>query len=165
MNSVESILKNEIDYPSEKKEDHILDIYKLYVDMTDKLSNRRHLTNTWFLTLNTTIMTIAGFLLSKNLETIMLIIILLAGFVNCILWNRLIASYKRLNTARFKVIQEIEEQLPIKTFCKEWDLLNNDRNSKQFYSLTKIENKIPLIFALLYIIIGLFQFLNLEIAL
>jgi hypothetical protein len=45
---------------SEKYQIAILEQYKLYVEMADRISNRRGLTNTFFLTLNTVIFTIIG---------------------------------------------------------------------------------------------------------
>src|SRR3954447_24563600 len=49
----------------EKYQAAILEQYKLYVEMADRISNRRGLTNTFFLTLNTAIFTIIGFFCSK----------------------------------------------------------------------------------------------------
>jgi hypothetical protein len=38
----------------------LLEQYKLYVEMADRISQRRGLTNTFFLTLNTAIFTLVG---------------------------------------------------------------------------------------------------------
>ena len=46
-------------------EHHILDQYKLYVEMADRISSRRNSANIFFLTLNSTILTIIGFLFEK----------------------------------------------------------------------------------------------------
>ena len=45
---------------SEKYQAAILEQYKLYVEMADRISNRRGLTNTFFLTINTAIFTVIG---------------------------------------------------------------------------------------------------------
>src|SRR6266511_1103315 len=44
----------------ERYQSAILEQYKLYVEMADRISARRGLANTFFLTLNTTIFTVIG---------------------------------------------------------------------------------------------------------
>jgi hypothetical protein len=44
---------------------HILEQYKIYVEMADRISSRRNLANVFFLTINTTLITVVGFLFTK----------------------------------------------------------------------------------------------------
>jgi hypothetical protein len=48
--------------PAEKYQAAILEQYKIYLEMADRISARRGLTNTFFLTLNTLILTTIGVL-------------------------------------------------------------------------------------------------------
>jgi hypothetical protein len=50
-------------YPggAEKYVDALLEQYALYVEMADRISSRRGLANTFFLTLNSAILTLVGF--------------------------------------------------------------------------------------------------------
>ena len=46
-------------------QNHIIEQYKVYVEMADRISARRNLTNIFFLTLNTTILGAIGFSFEK----------------------------------------------------------------------------------------------------
>jgi len=120
--------------------------YKLYVDMSDKISSRRLTANTFFLTLNSAILAF------QSLITLSLIIAF-AGIVLGYMWNRLIRSYGQLNEAKFKVIHKIEKKLPYKLFDAEWEALERGKNSKTYLSFTSIEKYIPIVFISLHLII------------
>lgn len=147
----------------EKYKEHILEQYKIYIDMADKISDRRHNTNNFFLTLNTGIISaigIAGFIekdkLIINKDFIFFLTIGLLFF--CFAWYRLIRSYKDLNSAKFKVIHEIEKKLPIKPFDSEWEALTKGENRSIYLPFSNIEIFIPVIFALLNLTIMIYLF-------
>jgi hypothetical protein len=45
---------------NEAKTDRLLEQYKIYVEMADRISSRRALTNTFFLTINTAVFALVG---------------------------------------------------------------------------------------------------------
>ena len=47
----------------DKYVDHLLDQYKIYIDSTEKISDRRLKTNEFFLGLNTGLVTLLGFVI------------------------------------------------------------------------------------------------------
>jgi hypothetical protein len=109
---------------ADKYRDHLLEQYKAYSESAQKNSDRRNTANVYFLTINTALITILGYLQVKqaaNVEIAAYVLIALAGIVISFMWYRLIRSYKDLNTAKFKVIHEIEKQLPIRPFGAEWE--------------------------------------------
>jgi len=120
--------------------------YKLYVDMSDKISSRRLTANTFFVTLNSAILAFQSFIALS-------LIIALAGVVLGYMWYKLICSYSKLNEAKFKVIHEIENKLPYKLFDAEWEALERGKNSKVYLSFTSIEKYIPIVFIMLHLII------------
>lgn len=141
---------------NEKYQDHLFEQYKLYVEMADKLSERRNVANTFFLTLNTLIIGIAGFsynnLLQLKYKSI-LIIPLIAVLSLSYAWRRLLVSYKQLNTAKFVVIGEYENLLPTRPYIEaEWKALGYGKDPKLYKPLTDVENWIPVIFGALYVI-------------
>ena len=149
----------------EQYQNHLLEQYKIYVEMTDQISNRRNLANTFFLTLHTLIIASVGFLYEKlPYFTYRWIVILplVAVLLLCYVWWRLIIAYKQLNTAKFLVINEYEKRLPTRPFvAAEWRALGEGKNPKVYKSLSDIEKWIPLIFACLYFLgVGLFIFLK-----
>ena len=91
--------------------DHCLTLYQGYIESADRISERRHGANTFFLTVNTALLGITGYLQAAGAHLLWLVA--LAGVVLGYTWFRLIKSYRSLNTAKFKVIHEIEQQLPL----------------------------------------------------
>jgi hypothetical protein len=153
---------------SDKYYDHLLEQYKLYLTLTDKISDRRSAANTFFLTLNTGLISAIGitsFLSSKG-ETAnsakageMNLLFILAGFamiVLCYSWYRLIRSYRDLNSAKFKVVHEIEKLLPIKPYDAEWEAVGRGNNKKLYFPFTHIEIYVPWIFMALHIALVIF---------
>lgn len=46
--------------------EHLLEQYKIYISSTEKISDRRQKANEFFLALNTALVTLLGFVISKN---------------------------------------------------------------------------------------------------
>lgn len=141
---------------NEKYQEHLFEQYKLYVEMADRLSERRTLSNTFFLTLHTLIIGIAGFsynsLLTLQFKWI-LVLPLIAVLSLCYAWRRMLNSYKQLNTAKFAVISEYENLLPTRPYVEaEWKALGYGKDPKLYRALTDVETWIPFIFAVLYVI-------------
>jgi hypothetical protein len=147
----------EKDYGDTYKKD-LLEQYKLCAEMADRISARRSLANNFFLSLNTLLVTIIGILpkidpASVNFTYAWAIIASIAGILFCLLWSAIIRCYRDLNTAKFKVINEIEKKLPVAAFQTEWNCLNCINPSKsngKYPQLTKIEYWVPVLFGALY---------------
>lgn len=95
-----------------------------------------------FITLNTALFAVITFTL--DYRSILLSAI---GIAICILWICTINSYKKLNSVKYEIINEIESKLPLAPFTSEWDRLNNKYD---YVRLTKIEKFIPWMFIILY---------------
>lgn len=161
----DSLFSQEEKAYGEKYKDHILEQYKTYLNMTDKISERRHTMNNFFLTLNTGIISaigIAGFFekdkMSINKDYVFFLTISLLIF--CYVWYRLIRSYKDLNSAKFKVIHEIEKKLPIKPFDSEWEALARGKDSSVYLPFSKIEKYVPITFAVLHILLTIYLWMK-----
>ncbi len=136
--------------PEKLKElDIIFKQYKLCVEMANHISARRATANGFYLTANTIIVT--GISIFIESDTLYLIILpLIIGVLFCISWHYLIDQYKKLNGAKFQVINKIEEMLPVKAFGVEWQLLKSGKERKIYWPLTHIEGKIPLFLSSFY---------------
>lgn len=151
-------LWSDVSYESnEQRREHILEQYKLYVEMADRISNRRDVANAFFLTLNGIILGTAGTLIEKaaNFENKWLFLFpALVLLLQCYFWWRLILSYKQLNGAKFRIIGRFEDQLPASPYGKaEWQgLLSEGKNRKLYWPLTHLEANIPIIFGVSYLV-------------
>jgi hypothetical protein len=136
--------------------DHLLEQYKLYVASAESTSNKRGLSNTFFLTLHTLIITTLGIMYENGYTVhskLIIIFILIALLALCWVWIRMNISYKQLNNAKFKVIGAFEENFPAKPFVfAEWKMLGEGKDINLYTPLGDIENLVPGIFAALYIL-------------
>lgn len=125
-----------------------LDLYKLAVEMADRVSARRATANAFFLTVNTALM---AFVSSGSLNALWLVA--LAGIALSVTWWVLLKSYRDLNAAKFGVITEMENHLEVKVFEDEWKRLKEKRQEGwpgKYAEFGTVERFVPLIFAALY---------------
>ena len=164
-NTVESIEYQHINQPNvigmtqkdygENYQAHLLEQYKLYVQITDKISTRRSQMNSFYISLPTGLLAFLSLVAEKKLasefqNTVFLAIAIL-GLILCFLWYVNIQSYKQLNSGKFKVIHEMEKHLPFACYDLEWDTLKKNKNNKGYLNQTSIQKNIPLAFATPYV--------------
>ncbi len=149
-------------YHTDKKlyQDHILEQYKIYVQMADQISSRRNLANVFFVTINSTSLGVIGFSLEKlkPIQNVQLIFVPVAAVsILCIVWWWLIKSYRNLNSAKYKVIGLLEKRLPASPYWEaEWTELGKGKDPKKYLPLTTLENFVPIIFIIFYIIVAIY---------
>lgn len=146
--------KTEESYGAEYKK-HLLEQYKLFIGSAEKVSDRRQNANNYFLAINTAIISFLGLIYEIKIKDISVICILLSivGIFICGIFYFLINSYKQLNSGKFKVIHEIELELPLALYQREWEILGEGKNKCQYWPFSHIEIKIPFIFGLIYLIL------------
>jgi len=138
-------------YPAQEKyQAHLLDQYKLYVEMADRVSSRRLSTNSYFLSINSAILAFLGYVTSKNSNEY-LCLLGISGIPISILWFFSITSYRDLNTAKFKVIHQIEKQLPLSLYYAEWNAMGCGKNPALYRPLSHIERIVPWVFFVLHL--------------
>lgn len=136
----------------EKHQAHLLDQYKLYVEMADRISARRQTANSYFLSINTALVGFVGYLTSKESSDYYWLLPF-AGVSLSYLWYRLICSYRDMNTAKFKVIHEIEKALPLSPYDAEWEAIGRGEQPKLYKPFTHIETGAPWVFILLHVFV------------
>ena len=125
-----------------------LELYKLAVEMADRVSARRATANAFFLTVNTALL---AFVSSRSLNALWLVA--LAGIALSATWWVLLKSYRDLNAAKFQVITEMENNLDAKIFDDEWKRLKENRPEGwqgRYAEFGAVERFVPLIVAVLY---------------
>lgn len=128
---------------------HLLEQYKLYVDSAQKVSEKRISASNYLLTVSSSLLTLFGIVVTQVTGT-WLIMIPIAGLLVTLAWYWTVRSYKDLNSAKFKVIHELEEHLPAALFAYEWHHCEQGKGNA-YKPITHIERWIPGIFALVYI--------------
>jgi hypothetical protein len=152
--AVRQTLWNTGEHHSADEHSVIFELYKLYVEMADRVSARRGLTNVFFLSLNTAIFAAIGALWKGHLSfpPWILVFPLLALLVQCGAWFLLVRSYRQLNSAKYIVIGALEERLPASPYWKaEWKALGEGKDRSKYWPVTHLEQWVPFIFAATYI--------------
>jgi hypothetical protein len=144
---------------------HLLEQYKLYVQMADKISERRQSANSFFLTINTALIAFLGLVASPNVggdagvaanpPLPWVLVVSAAGVVLCYSWFRLVRSYKDLNSGKFKVVHAIESRLPSSPYDAEWEAVGRGEDPMLYLPFTHVEIWIPWVFAALYILLAI----------
>lgn len=144
--------------PNDIPDPRILDLYKMAVEMADRISARRGTANAFFLTVQTTLISVVGLSAStlKQSPWWITLAVCLAGVTLSVSWWLQLRSYRDLNGAKFRVINTIEQHLPVKIFSEEWEFLKQDPIPswrKRYAELGAVERVVPVVFALLYFLL------------
>ena len=81
------------------------------------------------------------------------------GILFCLVWQKLILSYRSLNSSKFDVIQLIEQNLPLAPYTAEEMVQKSGQTIHK--ALTTTEKHVPLIFGILHIVVAFSQIGNL----
>jgi hypothetical protein len=152
------------------------------VEMADRVSSRRAGANTFFLTLNTTLAAVVGIVSSArkpsphgavpSFDAYGLVLTAVAGIVLALVWRALLRYYRRLNAAKFDVINALEKQLPTQPYTEEWAILHPNEQGEEDATIewwqmverwrrwrrktkhreaTVVEQVVPLVFVAIYV--------------
>ena len=164
----------------------LLELYKNAVEMADRVSSRRASANTFFLTLNTALTAVVGIVSSARkppphgiapaFDAFGLVATAVAGVVLALVWRALLAYYRRLNAAKFDVINKLEQRLPVQPYADEWAILHPGepiksepelqrrqvvkrlrrwRRKTRHREATVIEQVVPFVFVAIYAVLAL----------
>ncbi|MDG9709151.1 RipA family octameric membrane protein [Streptomyces sp. DH10] len=162
MSDIGDVLWNEAVGPSgyteaeDRYRQAVLEQYKLCVEMADRVSSRRALTNTFFLSLNSAVVAALAAVAARGVVGLP-VLLLLAGlvilFAQCAAWYVMVRSYRQLNFAKWAVIGALEERLPAYAYSRaEWKASGEGRDWRKYMPLTHVEQWVPVIFAVSYLV-------------
>jgi hypothetical protein len=129
--------------------------------MADRISARRADTNKFYISLLTALLVILSIVVEKNIlsniQGFVFIAIAILGVALCFVWIVNIRSYSQLNTGKFKVIHDMEKQLPYPCYDREWEILGKGADRRKYFQLTRIEQYVPLLLAIPYLLLFIFS--------
>lgn len=132
----------------------IMEQYKLYVELADRVSVRRGIANTFFLTLNTAVFAAVGVAWESRPEAppAVAAVPLAILVVQCFVWFWVIRSHRQLNSAKWAVVGAFEQRLPASPWWgAEWKALGEGERPDRYWPLTHVEQWVPVIFGAAYI--------------
>lgn len=133
---------------------HLLEQYKLFVDTSLDVTSKRLESNKFHLTLNSVVLGFTSYMAILN-QYAVIILFSFVGMLVSVVWLKNIFAYRELNSAKFKVIHELEKHLPARLFKYE-----EKYYLKRYYGLTATEKFYPIIFIVLYIALFVFTLLS-----
>ncbi|MFB4421950.1 hypothetical protein C5F59_012760 [Streptomyces sp. QL37] len=144
--------------PDPSRHAEVLELYKLAVEMADRISARRGTANAYFLSVQTAFVSLVGFGFQELAKSPWwaALAVALAGTTLSATWWLQLRSYRDLNTAKFKGISKIEERLEVKIFSDEWEALTSDPIivwRKRYAELGASERVVPLVFVMAHLLL------------
>jgi len=132
-----------------------IEIYKMMVEMADRVSQRRQAANSFYLTVNTFLVGANAYLSTLHPAWFSCLVISSSGVMICVVWIWNILSYKTLNAAKFKVIHILEESLAFQPFTDEWVALKEPGFAGRHRPFHQVEIIVPWIFGGIHTMVGL----------
>ena len=148
-------LKDDFESCFSSSNNDVFELYKLMVDSSESLIQRRHRTNVFFITVIGSLLAIAGLLVKTGEMVGMLYGVSLVSLLLCNSWRNLIDNYGKLNKAKFDVILRLEKYLGAQIYSAEWIALGKGLRPKKYKSFTSTEKNVPLFFGLLILMLTL----------
>ena len=147
----------------EGKQNQLIDIYKIHVEFTNNVSNRRTTTNRFYqVFLSGLIVIFSAILQNKNGESVKLlngvsielIMMVLGGLGMWLsfIWVISVDSYLQLNSRKYEVLKKLEDELEYQFFQHEWELLGKEKN-KTYKYLSFPELLTPIVFFVFFLIL------------
>jgi len=134
--------------------------YKLFTEMTDRLSQRRQNVHTTFEAVLTALFALLYFL-AKDMKlhgarlSIPVVIICALGLAVCFVWRELINRYRELLDFRFKKLMKMEEQFTnsVRMFTSEMDFFRKKSCGKSAFKFSILERNLPLVFGIVFFLL------------
>ena len=143
----------------EDYQEHLLEQYKLFVEMADNVSARRAQTNSFYITVLSALLAVLSLSaesFSSDVQNIAFLAVSILGLVLCYVWNVNIRSYRQLNSGKFKVIHEMEEKLPFACYDREWEILGAGEDNVKYLQLTRVEQIVPYLLGVPFLLLFLY---------
>ena len=91
--------------------------------------------------------------LGNTSERLVLVVVGVFGVLLAGSWFSVIRSYKQLNSAKFRVLHELEQHLAFQFFIREWDPQSKGKKSNRYWKLTNVESSLPVLFGALFAVL------------
>lgn len=145
------------DHEIQKNNDLLLEQYRIMVETSEKLMDRRQNTSNLYTTLCSALVALVGASFAFGNFSIVGIVSFLVGFILtflCINWRSCLKSYDMNNAGKFAVLNAIEKILPANMFDSEYRY-NTKNGIRSYSSRERILPIIFLIFGIIMIIFGI----------
>lgn len=143
--------------PETMDKDLLFEQYKLFLQTSETLVQRRQNVNNFYITANTALVSLCGTIVAFHIDVkykiLIIILFSIIGMVLSFSWISILISYGNLNSSKMKIISILEKNLPASLFDAEWEVLTDRLNNRKYRSYTDSEKRIPQVFFVIYTLI------------
>ncbi len=135
----------------ELRNKYLLSQYTLFLESTERLTDRRQNLTSTYLTIVTALLPVVLYMLSSDNRTLHLLTVVISSIaiLMCFSWMKMIESYGKVSSTKYAILQQIEKRLPLSILDAEWLHLSQKVNN--YVSFTHRERMFPHIFMMINI--------------
>lgn len=153
--NLDDILYNSQIIENEIQSRLLLEEYKIMINTSEKMMERRQGTNNFYITLCTAMLTVIVAFIATKINTIVWgsITFVISGMMMflCYNWKKTLEAYGLSNEAKYEILNKIEENLPASIFFSEWEY----GKTIDYSPYSQRESKIPEVFFCLFMLLAL----------
>lgn len=123
----------------------MVEIWGKAVDLADSIISKRISSNNIYMSIETALIAVVCFV-----HDWWDYITCFVGIVIAVLWFFSVLDYRSLSAVKYKIINDIEEKLPVQPISYEWKLIRAEKKY-HYFGNSKIEIIIPIVFGLLFV--------------
>ena len=157
-----------VSQPGSEAAERMFEQYKMYKDETEKLTETRQTVANYYILMNGALLTLIGVIFQSNRKPLIIaVVVFLSGFVGIVisnLWLGMVNYYKDLHTAKHRLINAIEESLPLQLNSTEYyEIMKDPLNKGRFKSFGEamLPNSIHVFWGVLLLLSAVFLLWNL----
>lgn len=149
--------------------------YRLLIQSTEKLTDRRQLSSQVWVTLHTLLFAALGFLTKEAGSTVLSAAgpgaagshwifvasvgpLIVLGIFSCLIWVRMLSSYRSLIAWRYDQLMELERSSDLqglhKVFNQEWEHFFGP-DAQERIGFTRLEARLPIVLMVVYAAFGI----------
>lgn len=139
----------------------LLEQYKIFSETAENLITRRQSVNSFYISANTALITIAGTIFTIGSENqlmaklAVIVALTIPGLLLNSSWRRMLQSYYINNLGKMKILSMLEQKLAVSLYDAEWKAMKNKFSKQTYISFTDNEKRLPRVFSLFYLLVDL----------
>ncbi|MCB9585273.1 MAG: hypothetical protein H6718_07740 [Polyangiaceae bacterium] len=136
----------------------LLEQYKMAVDSSLRVTEWRYRANQFGLAAVGGMLAAFGWVVKAAGESARwpLVAACIFGVVFALYWLQTIRSHRQLNSAKFKIIHQIEVRFPVRFFAAEWELVKLSTGTARYRSFSRLDEALVIIICLLFGVLAMY---------
>lgn len=132
----------------------VLEQYRIYSEAKDEFTSRNFQTNRFYLVLTLVLFLLLYIFFALTPAVAPMVVGSLVGMSVCIMWWLNLDSYQFLIKIKYaKVLEEIEKELPVQPYKKEYESFNEAKKNKKAIIFSDFQKSLTIILFCVFLVI------------